>query len=342
MVTSYTHTQYDTVKYVVSGLIIKTDGGGTQEFTCTITDYELTTDSSSVISPSGLSKEAGCSALACKNYDVDTSSITMVRFYTKVTFEGGGSIYTTNRVTIIINHVCHAAIFDSTMIASTTQYSKTEFSSELFTTKNPSGCPVTYEISTTIGVDINVPRGLNSLADVSDAKNFKIKPTDATVSGYAEHTFYVRATITDSTHAKRSEWTNQLTFYHGCGNWSSLDETSLVLSDKNTQKDVVQYIVSGLIVKINSGGSQEYNCTITDYELTTDSSSVVSPSPLSKKAGHRIYYIATNSTTAIQFYLKITYEGGSSKYTENQLSIPIYRTSLISSAIWNQSMIASK
>ena len=102
MVLSYTYNQFVAVQYILSGLNVKTDRGDSPEFTCTIIDYELTTASSSVISPSGLTKESGCSALACTNYDVDTSSALSVQFHTKVTFEGGSSIYTTNQVTIIV------------------------------------------------------------------------------------------------------------------------------------------------------------------------------------------------------------------------------------------------
>ena len=96
MVLSYTHTQYDVVKYIVSGLIVKTDSGGAQEYPCTITDYELTTDSLSIVPPSSVLKEAGCSVLGCTKYDVDTSSATMILFFTKVTYEGGSSKYTIN------------------------------------------------------------------------------------------------------------------------------------------------------------------------------------------------------------------------------------------------------
>ena len=102
-------------------LTVKVDKGGTQEFTCTITDYELTTTSSSVIPPSGLSKESGCSPLPCTKYDVDTSSALSVQsFYIKVTFEGGGSKYTTNQDDITVLDFCHAAVFDLKSIAPTT------------------------------------------------------------------------------------------------------------------------------------------------------------------------------------------------------------------------------
>lgn len=97
---------------------------------------------------------------------------------------------------------------------------------------------MTYEISTSNG-GITTPSGLSSLVDVSDTSNFKVTPSDATASGYAEHTFYVRATITDSTHANKQEWTNLLTFVHGCGSWSTLDETSMVLSYTHNKNDVV-------------------------------------------------------------------------------------------------------
>ena len=218
MVLSYNHDQFDVVQYIVSGLNVKTDRGGSQEFTCTITDYKLTTASSSVISPSGLTKESGCSALACTNYDVDTSSPTTIQFYTKVTFEGGSSIYTTNQVTIIVLDFCHSAVFVSTTIATTTQYTKTAFSSALFTT-NPSPCAITYQIST-VNHAINTPPGLNPSVDVTDLINFKINPVSASS---LESIFYLKATITIS---GATIWSPLLTYYYGCGTWSTLDEPS--------------------------------------------------------------------------------------------------------------------
>ena len=67
---------------------------------------------------------------------------------------------------------------------------------------NPVDCPVTYELSN-INTGIATPSGLSSLVDVSGSTNFKVTPSDATVSGYAIHNFYVRAIITTSTHANK-------------------------------------------------------------------------------------------------------------------------------------------
>ena len=253
-----------------------------------------------------------------------------IQAYVQVTIASGDIFYYSSQVTIDVLSICHNAVFSpalSTQISTATKYSKTEFSESLFTTSNPSsGCPVAYAISTTTGSGIATPSGLNSLVDVSDTTNLKVTPTDATASGYAQHTFYIRATIARYTNTDRVEWTNLLTFVHGCGSWSTLDESGMVLSYNHNKFDVVQYIVPGFNVKTDRGGSQELTCTITDYELTTASSSVISPSGLTKEAGCSTlactnYDVDTSSALSVQFHTKVTFEGGSSIYTTNQVTI---------------------
>lgn len=75
-------------------------------------------------------------------------------------------------------------VFDDTTISTGTQYSKTEFSTPLFTT-TPSGQAVTYEISSVSG-SVTAPSGLNAV-DITDGSNIKITPVDASSSGWMMH-----------------------------------------------------------------------------------------------------------------------------------------------------------
>ena len=137
--------------------------------------------------------------MACTNYDLDTSSLTSIpiRIYIKVTFEGGSSIYTVSQVAISVNHRCLLATFASTLIASKTQYSKIEFSSALFTT-TPSGCAITYEISS-VNTGVSTPLDLSPWVYIGDLINFKIKPVVSTA--YAKHQFFLKGKVTSNSAA---------------------------------------------------------------------------------------------------------------------------------------------
>ena len=110
---------------------------------------------------------------------------------------GAYSSYTGPQLsTVPFAFVASAPVFADTTISTSTQFSKTEFSTPLFTT-TPSGLDVTYEISSVSG-SVAAPSGLNAV-DITDGSNIKITPTDASSSGWMMHQFYIRATITGTT-----------------------------------------------------------------------------------------------------------------------------------------------